>query len=135
MVRGPPGLAHTRQPGIALRGRCRLSLAAALLELLLSLALGIRRSLPLWATAASPRRAPSLRPPSSASGPGVESKAVQTGAGRRTPDADQLGRARAGATGGGGCQGRRAPVVESPVLRTGLIDYFLLKDPAGGGAT
>lgn len=85
MVRGPPGLAHTRQPGIALRGRCRLPPAAALLELLLSLALGTRRSMPLRATAASPRRAPSLRPPSSASGPGVESKALQTGAGRRAP--------------------------------------------------
>lgn len=106
MVRGPPGLAHTRQPGIALRGRCRLPPAAALLELLLSLALGTRRSMPLRATAASPRRAPSLRPPSSASGPGVESKALQTGAGAgRRPAREGAGRGN----GGRGVSGTPSP--------------------------
>lgn len=107
MVRGPPGLAHTRQPGIARRGRCRPPPAAALLKLLLSLALGTRRSMPLRATAVSPRRAPSLRPPSSASGPGVESKSGADG--RGTPGAEQLRRARAGATGGGGVRDAEPP--------------------------
>ena len=133
MVRGPPGLAHTRRPGIARSGLCRPPPVAALRKLRLSLALGARRSLPLPAPAASPRRAPSLRPPSSASGPGVGSRS--SAGGRGTPGAEQLGRVRAGATGGGGVRAAEAPVVESRVLRTGLIDYFLLKDPAGGGAT
>ena len=83
--------------------------------------------------AASPRRAPSLRLPSSASGPGVGSRSGAGGRGTR--GAEQLRRARAGATGGGGVRDAEAPAVESPVLRTGLIDYFLLKDPTGGGAT
>lgn len=130
MVRGPPGLAHTRQPGIARRGHCRLPPAAALLKLLLSLALGTRRSMPLRATAASPPHFVRVPRPLARA---WRARAVQTGAGRRAPSSSG-GRGK-GQRGEGGCQGRQAPVVESPVLRTGLIDYFLLKDPAGGGAT
>lgn len=82
MVRGPPGLAHTRRPGIARSGLCRPPPVAALRKLQLSLALGTRRSLPLPAPAASPRRAPSLRPPSSAPGPGAGRRAPSSSGGR-----------------------------------------------------
>lgn len=134
MVRGPPGLAHSRRRSIAWRGRCGPPPAGVLRKLLLSLALGTRRSLLLPAPAASSRRAPLLRPPSSASGPGVGSR---SGTGGWARDAGhQAAREGAGrGNEGGGVRDAEAPVVESPVLRTGLIDYFLLKDPVGGGAT
>lgn len=107
MVPGPLGLAHTWQPGIARRGRCRPPPAAALRKLQLSLALGTRGLLPLPAPAASPRRAPLLRPPSSASGRTWGAGAVQAGAGLRAPSSS--GGPGQGQQGEGECQGRRSP--------------------------
>lgn len=82
---GPLGSAHTRRPRIARRGLCRPPPAAALRELLPSLALGTRRSLPLPAPAvlhaAPPHLAGLPRPLALAWGAG----AVQAGAGRRAP--------------------------------------------------
>ena len=93
MVRGPPGLAHSRRPGIARLGLCRPPRVSALRKLQLSLALGTRRSLLPPAAAPDPARARQLLhaapphfaclplPPARAWGAG----AVPAGAGRGAP--------------------------------------------------
>lgn len=55
---------------------------------------------------------------------------------RRARDAGRRGAQEGAGRGnrGRGCQGRRSPHSRKSRFETGLIDYFLLKDPTGGGA-